>query len=279
VLQALFERAARDAARWRSVTHAADVADQALRGGQLPLVYQNGPHATQLEFRGYAYEQRASDISGGTWIVYDEHKPQIWRVPLHDELVPKVVATVAKEGYVIDGGFAALLAPLLDLHGIRYTRIAGQPRVRVEVFRAKKVTFLPPFEGHTRVALEGAWGAENRTLDRGAIFISLRQRNVRLIVHLLDPGGPDSFAQWGVLNTAFEKKEYMESYVAEEAARTQLAADPELRAKFDAALAADPELAKSPERRLEWFYRRHSAWDERFDLLPIYRSDRDLTGS
>jgi hypothetical protein len=48
--------------------------------------------------------------------------------------------------------------------------------------------------------------------------------------------------------------------------------DPSLRAKFEAALA-DPEFAKSPQKRLEWFYKRHPAWDERMNLVPIYRYD------
>ena len=39
----------------------------------------------------------------------------------------------------------------------------------------------------------------------------------------------------------------MEPYVAEEDAREMLA-DPALQAAFDAALAADPEFAKSPAR-------------------------------
>jgi hypothetical protein len=182
---------------------------------------------------------------------------------------------VPREGYVIEGGFAALVAPVLDRHGIQYTRIAGQPKLALETFRATKVAFEPPYEGRTRVKLEGAWSPETRTLDQGAIFVSLRQRTVRLIVHLLDPAGPDSLAQWGHLVTAFERKEYMESYVAEEVARAALATDPALRAQFDAAVAADPELAKSPGKKLEWFYRRHPAWDERFNLLPIYKTDRE----
>jgi len=273
LLQALAERAVHDAPSWARVAREADAADQALRGGKLTLVYDNGAHATQLAFRGYAYEKRASDLTGGTWIVYDERTPQIWNVPLHDELVPQVVASVPKAGYVIDGGFAQLLAPVLALHGIEYTKLRGQPRVPLEVYRATKVTFQPPFEGRTRVALEGAWAAETRTLDRGAIFVSLDQPRVRLIVQLLDPGGPDSFAQWGFVTTAFERKEYMESYVVEEAARTMLAADPALRAKLDAETAG----ANADQKR-EWLYRRHPAWDERMNLLPIYRSARDLKG-
>ena len=95
----------------------------------------------------------------------------------------------------------------------------------------------------------------------------------------MDPAGPDSFAQWGFFLSAFERKEYMESYVAEEQARKLLEREPTLRAQFDAAVAADPELAKSPERKREWFYRHHPAWDERYNLLPIYRTERDLKGS
>jgi hypothetical protein len=274
-LQALFERATSDAARWRAAADEADRADQKLRGGELAVAWDNGKHTTQLAFRGYAYEKRASDISGSTWIVYDETKPQIWDVPLVDEIVPAVTVQVPREGYIIDGGWAALVAPVLDRHGIQYTRIAGQPKAVVDAFRATQVTFEPPFEGRTRIKLAGAWTRETRTLDQGAIFVSLGQRKVRLIVHLLDALAPDSLAQWGHLVTAFERKEYMESYVAEEVARDALAKDPTLRAQFDAALAADAELAKSPAKRLEWFYRRHPAWDDRYNLVPIYRTDRE----
>ena len=68
----------------------------------------------------------------------------------------------------------------------------------------------------------------------------------------------------------------MEPYVVEEVARGMLQHDPALRAAFDAALAADPELAKSPTRRLEWFYQRSPAWDERVNLVPVYRTASDL---
>ena len=278
LLQALFEDAAQHARAWRAAAHEAEATDANLLGRELPVVHEHGPHVTELDFRGYAYEKRESDLSGATWIVYDETKPQIWKVPLYDEVRPKILARVPREGYIIDGGFAAQLAPVLDHHGIRYTRIAGEPRVEVEAFRASKVTFQPPFEGRTRVALDGTWERESRTLERGAIFVSLRQPNVRLIVHLMDPAAPDSFAQWGFVTPAFERKEYMEAYVIEEEARKMIAADPSLRAQFDAAVAADPELAQSPRNRLEWFYRRHPAWDERYNLLPIYRSDAVVTG-
>jgi hypothetical protein len=90
----------------------------------------------------------------------DETKPQIWNVPLLDEVVAKTSVRVPKEGYVIDGGFAAQLAPILEHHGIRFTRIGDPPPapVDVEVYRATKVTFGQPYEGRTRATFEGAWG-------------------------------------------------------------------------------------------------------------------------
>lgn len=276
MLQALFEQAAKHAPAWAAAARDADVADQALRGGELPVVYGNGPHVTEIDFRGYAYEKRTSDLTGGVWLAYDETKPQIWKVPLEDEVVAKVSVRVPREGYIIDGGFAAQLAPLLDHQGIRYERIDGEPRVEVEAYRASKVTFEPPFEGRTRVALEGAWAHETRKLGRGAIFVPLAQRSVRLIVQLMDPASPDSIAQWGLVTAAFERKEYMEAYVVEEEARQMLAREPSLREQFEAALAGDAELAASPAKKRDWFYRRHPAWDDRYNLLPIYRLDRRL---
>jgi hypothetical protein len=271
-LQAIVEHAQHHAATWVAAEAEADRADAQLGGTEVTLAWDTGPHRTEIEFRGYAYARTRSEISGDDWIVYDEHTPQIWRVPLYDELVPKVTVRVPRGGYVIDGGFAPQVAAVLDRHALRYVKLDGQPRVDVEVYRATKVAFQPQFEGRTPVTLEGTWTPETRTLERGAIFVPIDQPSARLVIHLLEPALPDSLVQWGSFNTVFERKEYMEPYVAEQVARALLAADPSLRARVDADLAADPELAKSGPRRLDWFYRRSPAWDERVNLLPIYRT-------
>ena len=278
-LQAIFEDARQHARDWAAAEAAADRTDQQLGGSDVTLLWDTGPHTTPIEFRGYAYSKTHSDISGRDWIVYDEHRPEIWRVPLYDQLVPMVTVHAPRGGYVVDGGFAAMVAAVLDRHGLRYARLAGQPRANVEVFRAAKVHPQPPFEGHVPVEIDGAWAAETRTLERGAIFIPIAQPSARLVLHLFEPALPDSLARWGLFNVVFERKEYMEPYVAEQVARDMLAADPSLRAAFDAALAADPELAGSPGRRLDWFYRRSPAWDERVNLLPVYRTQTPLAAA
>ena len=273
-LQAIAEAARTRAARWTEIARAADAKDRGRRGQPVPLVFDSGPHVREIEFRGYAYERRTSDLSGGTWLVYDEQRPQIWKVPLHDQLVPVVTVTAPRAGYIIDGGFAPRVAAVLDAHGLRHRPVRGGARaVPVEVFRATRVSYEPPFEGRTRVTLAGAWTRERRVLDRGAIFVPIDQPAMRLVLHLLEPSAPDSLAQWGWFNAVFERKEYMESYVLEAEARAMLEREPGLRAELDAAIAKDPELGKSPDKKLDWFYRRHPAWDERKDLLPVFRVD------
>ena len=39
-------------------------------------------------------------------------------------------------------------------------------------------------------------------------------------------------------------------------------------------LREHPEVARDPEKKLEFFYRRHPCWDERFALYPVLRTDR-----
>jgi len=267
-LQAIFEDATRNAAAWRTVCDAATKADRALGGTQVTLIWDTTKQTRPLAFRGYAYTREKSDLSGADWIIYDEKTPQIWNVPYADQLEPSITIGVPRGGYIVDGGYAPLVAKLLDVHGLEYRPVAGKRDV--EVLRAAKTTFAAAsFEGRTRATIAGAWTAEARTLDRGAIFVPIAQPAARLVMHLFEPALPDSLAAWGHFNGVFERKEYVEPYVAEQIARDMLAADPSLRAAFDAYVAADPKL--TPSQRLEFFYRRHGSWDERVDLLPVYR--------
>jgi len=122
------------------------------------------------------------------------------------------------------------------------------------------------------LAVQGSWKNETRNLVGGALFVPIAQAKARLVMALLEPQAEDSLAAWGEFNNAFEQKEYMEDYVAEDVARQQLAADPQLAASFKNKLAADPEFAKNPRARLQFFARRHASWDERLNLYPVYRT-------
>jgi hypothetical protein len=128
-------------------------------------------------------------------------------------------------------------------------------------------------ESHQTLNVEGEWKPEPRHLGAGALFVPIAQPKAQLVMTLLEPKAPDSLLAWGFFNNAFEQKEYMEAYVAEDIAREQLKSDPKLAAEFQQKLKSDEAFAKDPTARLDFFYRRHPSWDERLGLYPVMRTD------
>ncbi len=273
LIGALLERATTDAAGWRDAADAADALGARLAGKAVALSYKVTDKARTIDFLGYAYEKRPSEISGGTWIVYDESKPEVWKMPFFDDVVADVSVVAPRAGYVVPAAHAAWVAARLRLHGLRFETLAtARTGVAAQVFVATKVTFGRSFEGRTPTQLEGSWNPVTQDLAAGSLFVPIDQPRGLLVVHLFEPLGPDSLVSWGYVNAAFERKEYMEGYVAEAEARKMLAADPTLRGQFDAALA-DPAFAANPQARLDFFYRRHPAWDARLNVVPFLRVD------
>ena len=271
----LLELAARDGRDWLATARAADARAARLGGQPVPLQYEATDKVRTIDFRGYAYTRTPSDVSGALMTHYDEDTPQVWKVPLRDEVVPSLSVAAPRGGYLVPAAFAPLVEPKLRAHGVEYRRLERSlPSAKVQAWRADKAKFADTsFEGHQRLAAEGKWHPETDSLVAGALFVPIAQARARLAMNLLEPQAPDSLLGWGWFNSAFEQKEYMEDYVAEEVAREMLAKDPALKAEFERRLKEDPEFAKSPQARLDFFYRRHSAYDTRLNVYPVLRTD------
>ncbi|MDN5780412.1 MAG: M14 family metallopeptidase [Luteimonas sp.] len=271
---ALLEQTARHGRQWLHDAHAADARARKLGGKPVPLDYTTTDRVRTVDFLGYAYTRTPSDISGALMTRYDESTPQLWKLPLRDEIVPGRSVVAPKGGYLVPAAHAAWVGAKLAQHGIEFRKLdAALPAANVEAFRADKAAFdATPIEGHQRLALEGSWKPETRALAAGALFVPIAQSKARLVMALLEPQAPDALAAWGEFNNAFERKEYMEPYVAEEVAREMLDKDPALKARFEHKLRNDPDFAGSPRARLDFFYRLHPSWDERYNLYPVLRT-------
>jgi hypothetical protein len=273
IILALAQMMANEGTQWRAAQHEADVRAAHLGGQDVVLDFENGPHVATVDFKGYAYTREPSAISGSLVTHYDNKKPQVWHLPFKDEVVPKTHVTAPTGGYIIPAADAAWVAEKLTLHGVHFERKSkAEAGARLESFRATRVAYSKiPFEGHTTMTFEGQWKPQTRDIPAGSLFVPVAQPNARVLVALLEPQAPDSFAAWGFFNTAFEQKEYLEPYVAEDVAREILAKDPKAAAAFNRKLAEDPEFAASPQARFDFFYRLSPAWDERLNLYPVYR--------
>jgi hypothetical protein len=280
---------------WRAQVQRADAAAAHLGGAAVVLDYSSGwregtsgrttaggAHGTGLiDFPGYAYTRATSPISGEPVTVYDPTTPQVWRVPFRDSVSPALVVKAPLGGYVVPCAWAADIGARLALHGIACEPVRTRSdAVQVEAFRAAQVQFAAtPFEGRMRVTLTGSWSRETHSVAAGALFVPIAQPTARLLMHLLEPQAPDSFAAWGFFNACFEQKEYFEPYVAEQIARSVLAEQPQLQAAFDRRLKEDPAFAADPIARLEFFLRHHSSWDRQLNLYPVFRVDELLASA
>jgi hypothetical protein len=287
--------------RWRELAHAADREAARLGGSEVVLDYASswreptagGKSATPgaggadgadggelIDFRGYAYTRERSAISGQPVTVYDSARPEIWRVPLRERVSPSLVVKAPLGGYVVPAAWAPDIGARLAVHGISAEPLRTSEKVQVEAFHATRVQFAAaPFEGRMRVQLSGRWTREMREIGAGALFVPIAQPAARLVMHLLEPQAPDSFAAWGFFNACFEPKEHLEPYVAEQIAREMLTQQPALQGEFDRKLAAEPAFAADPEARLNFFLRRHASWDSHLNLYPVFRVDELLASS
>jgi hypothetical protein len=267
----LINHAALNGRDWLQQFAAAEQRDAALGGKAVALDWATGKHRTTVDFLGYAYTREPSAISGGLVTHYDPTTPALWQVPLQDTVEVTLTVTAPQAGYLVPAAWSARVRTRLELHGVQYTVVQGAPRTLVGAqFRATEVTpASASFEGRVPLHLLGAWENAPVAVQAGDLFVPIAQKRARVLLSLLEPLAPDSLAAWGEFTAAFERKEYMEPYVAEQVAREMLARDPALAAEFARKLAADAAFARDPEARLDFFYQRHPAWDTHYRLYPV----------
>jgi hypothetical protein len=129
-------------------------------------------------------------------------------------------------------------------------------------------------EGHVQASVETV-EVEPRdwTFPAGSVRVPTDQPLGDIVVLLLEPQSSESFFAWGLFPEVLSRVEYIEPYAIAPLADRMLAADPALKAEFEARLAAEPAFAADPHARLAWFYERTPFYDDRYLLYPVGRED------
>jgi len=272
-IDAMLRLTARHGKDWEKLAEAADIRSQAAIGKTEALDYKVGNRVRTIDFLGYEYSRTPSDVSGQLMTRYDETKPQIWKLPLRDDIIPDNVETMPA-AYIVPAAYSAIVSEKLKQQGIMYQILdKAIPLANIETFRADTAKpSAQSVESHQRMTLTGTWKPERVDIRAGSLYVPLNQAKSRLVMALFEVKAPDSLLAWGVFNNAFEQKEYMEEYVAEEVAREMMSKDPALAVLFRKKLVDDPVFAKDPQERLNFFYQRHTSWDEDFNKYPVMRT-------
>ncbi len=227
-----------------------------------------------IDFPAFAWREETSLVTGRPVLRYDPTQPLTVPLPVFRHARPKV--TVPRPAaYLVPAGWPAVEERLVA-HGIRFTRLKEARTLAVGTYRASDPVFqTPTYQGRVRVSARISKATETRTVPAGSLYVPLDDPLAPVAIQLLEPEGPDSLFSWGLLSSALEQKEYIDTRVLDPLARKMLASDPKLAAAWEERLK-DPKFAANGRERYLFFYRRSPFWDESVGLLPVYRLDAPL---
>jgi hypothetical protein len=172
--------------------------------------------------------------------------------------------------YLVPAGWPRI-EEKLAAHGIRFSKLTQPRTLPVGTYRAREAKLdSAPYQGRVRVSAKIVKATETRTVPAGSLYVSLDTPLAPVVMHLLEPEGPDSLFSWGEFSTALEMKEYIDTRVLDPLAAKLLKEDPKLAAEWKAKLA-DPQFAADSRARYRFFYSRTPYWDESVGLLPVFR--------
>jgi hypothetical protein len=278
------------AAQAPAVLAARAAADQAL-GAQttFPLAWALSDTATTtVQFRGYEAGHKPSAVSGQPRLYYDRTKPYTRSVPYYNTARPTATVGTAW-AYAIPAAWTEVIDNLrrngVVLHQLTEPLTGNSEMYSIEDYK----TAAKPYEGHylhSQVKL-GSLSPDSplpvlrpssglvgpRTLPAGT-YLAIRDEQGparRYLIEALEPQATDSFFAWGFFDSILQQKEHYSDYVFEDLAAEFLTKSPRVREQLEAAKKADPTLAASGPRQLEWVYQ-HSPYAELgYRRYPVVR--------
>ncbi|RPI73355.1 MAG: peptidase M14 [Ignavibacteriales bacterium] len=236
---------------------------------KLPLQFKLSDKSVKVPFKGMRYYKEKSDISGSEKIVYTDEKINMEIQLFNDPQVVKEITV--PEMYIIPKEWFHII-DRIKLHGIDVNVLEEDKTFDVKRYRFTDVKLTETsFEGRQRASFTTNEYYEKVKVPAGSFLVSTKQREVRIITHLLEPEGDDSFMKWGFFNAVLEQKEYFEPYVMEKLASEMLKEDPQLLIEFEEKLNLDEEFRNSSFSRLNFFYTRSPYYDSHFNVYPVLR--------
>ncbi|WP_296173964.1 M14 family metallopeptidase [uncultured Brevundimonas sp.] len=253
---------------------AAISADRALRPAELPANFDGDDQPTRIRpFKGILYDTYDSAASGRPelrWL--GQPDPELWQVPYFGS---SPTLTLKRPTAYWVPSYRADIIERLRTHGVQMETLAAPRTVTVDMLRLvdPKVSARTN-EGHVPISVgEVRAEAKDWTFPVGSVRVPTDQPMGDVAILLLEPQSSESFFAWGMFPEVLNRVEYIEAYAIAPLAEKMLAADPALKAEFEAKLAAEPAFAADGDARLAWFYERTPFYDQRFRLYPVGREN------
>jgi hypothetical protein len=251
-------------------------ADQAL-GTQtrFPLAWALSDTATTtVQFRGYEAGHKPSAVSGQPRLYYDRTRPYTRPVPYYNTARPTVVVE-APLAYAIPAAWTEVI-DMLRRNGVVLRQLSEPLAGNGETYALEDYkTTAKPYEGHyvhSQVKLGGRTSGA-ATLPAGTYLAICAEQGParRYLLEALEPAATDSFFAWGFFDSVLQQKEHYSDYVFEDLAAELLSKNPAVRQQLEDAKKADPTLATSGARQLDWVYQHSPYAEPGYRRYPVVR--------
>jgi len=207
-----------------------------------------------VRFRGFKAVYEPSRIGTYQRLRYDRSEPWEKDIPFFDRF-NVTSSVVPPRAYWLPQAWHDV-ALRLQAHGVPLRRAARAGRVPAEAYLVDHYEKRAlPFEGrHLHDTLEVHAVHVDAAVAEGDWLIPLGSPHDRFIVEVLEPLGIDSFFRWSFFDSVLNRKEDFSDYVFEDEAERLLAVEPELRERFDAWKAANPDQLSDRDAVLTFLY-------------------------
>ena len=236
---------------------------------KFPLVLKGNGKYDKYMFKGFEWYDEHSELTGSTVRKYT-NKPLEIEIPIFNKANSEKKISVPL-AYLIPQQFSEII-DVIKTHQIKFNVLKSSKNIKVEKYRFEDVRFAPrPYEGRQIPSFKCNAFIEKIDVDAGTLIVYTNQRQLRVIVNLLEPEAPDSFVNWGFFNAFFERKEYAEAYVMEPYAKQMMKEDSSIRSEFYKKLNEDESFRNNGGERLDFFYKRSPFYDRGENIYPIMR--------
>lgn len=249
-------------------------ADKALRPAKIPTNFASDdkPSYTRA-FKGILYDTYDSPASGRPelrWL--GQLDPVLWQVPYYGS---HPTLTLARPTAYWVPSYRTDVIERLKLHGVTMETLDTPRTVAVDLLRLDDpVVSGRTNEGHVQISVKDVTPERHDWIyPTGSVRVPTDQSKGDLVVLLLEPQSAESFFAWGMFPEVLNRVEYIEAYAIAPLAEKMLAADPALKAEFEAKLKSEPAFAADGDARLGWFYERTPFYDQRYRLYPVGREN------
>ena len=236
---------------------------------KFPLVLAGNGKFDKFLFKGFEWYDEHSEITGSTVRKYTDNPMEV-EIPIFNKAnsLKKIIVPAA---YLIPPQFSDF-TDVIKSHSINFNILNTNKKLKVEKYRFTNVKFAPrPYEGRQLPSFQCNSFSEWIEIEAGTLIVYTNQRQLRVIINLLEPEAPDSFVSWGFFNAFFERKEYAEAYVMEPYAKQMIKDNPDLRSEFYKKLNDNESFRNNEGERLDFFYKRSPFYDKGENVYPIMR--------